>query len=56
MRLVGEFHQGKCSVGIKEVNMEDPLYTIKGGENAFVFLTQYYSPHSFGDQRLWCWH
>lgn len=38
--------EGKVSVkvGIIEVGREDPLYQVKGGENAFVFYTTRYSP------------
>ncbi len=31
-------------VGLLEVDLADPLAAIKGGENAFVFTTKYYSP------------
>ncbi|MCQ2249038.1 MAG: bifunctional aspartate kinase/homoserine dehydrogenase I [Treponema sp.] len=35
---------GKVSVGMLEVGPEDPLYTVRGGENAFVFHTARYNP------------
>ncbi|QCI26705.1 bifunctional aspartate kinase/homoserine dehydrogenase I [Buchnera aphidicola (Thelaxes californica)] len=35
---------GKCSVNIMEVNTNDPLYSVKNGENALAFYTQYYQP------------
>ena len=35
---------GKVSVGMLEVGPEDPLYPVKGGENAFVFFTARYTP------------
>jgi len=33
-----------CRVGLVEVAASDPLAAIRGGENAFVFTTRYYSP------------
>jgi len=44
MRLVGEISENKCRVGIAEIDKTHPLYAIKGGENAFAFETQRYSP------------
>lgn len=44
LRLVGEIKEEQCSVGIREVSTDDPLYAIKNGENAFSFLTKRYSP------------
>jgi aspartokinase/homoserine dehydrogenase 1 len=44
MRYVGEISDNKCRVGIIGVDHSHPLLPIKGGENAFVFLTQRYSP------------
>ena len=35
---------GKARVGAVEVPFSDPLAAIRGGENAFVFTTKYYSP------------
>ncbi len=35
---------GSARVGTVEVSADDPLSAIKGGENAFVFTTKYYSP------------
>jgi len=35
---------GTARVGPVEVKLENPLAAIKGGENAFVFTTKYYSP------------
>jgi len=35
---------GTARVGTVEVPASDPLGAIKGGENAFVFTTKYYSP------------
>lgn len=35
---------GKVSVGMLEVGPDDPLYGVRGGENAFVFQTARYTP------------
>lgn len=35
---------GTARVGLVEVPSSDPLSAIRGGENAFVFTTKYYSP------------
>ena len=35
---------GEVSVGLLEVGEDNPLYSVKGGENAFVFTTERYSP------------
>lgn len=37
-------HGVVCRVGLVEVDASDPLAAIRGGENAFVFTTRYYSP------------
>jgi aspartokinase/homoserine dehydrogenase 1 len=44
---------GSATVGPVEVKITDPLASIRGGENAFVFTTKYYSPiplviHGYG--------
>ncbi len=44
LRMAASIKDGKCSVGMMEVDSEHPLYTVKGGENAFVFHTQRYNP------------
>ena len=44
LRMAASIKDGKCSVGMMEVDCEHPLYTVKGGENAFVFHTQRYNP------------
>ena len=44
LRMAASIENGKCSVGMLEVNEEHPLYVIRGGENAFVFHTARYSP------------
>lgn len=35
---------GQVSVGLLEVGEDNPLFSVKGGENAFVFTTERYSP------------
>lgn len=44
LRMAASIQDGKCSVGMMEVDARHPLYTVKGGENAFVFHTQRYNP------------
>ena len=44
LRMGATVQDGKCTVGMFEVGPEDPLYAIKGGENAFVFYTARYQP------------
>ena len=44
LRMGATIKDGKVSVGMMEVGKDDPLYTVKGGENAFVFYTERYQP------------
>lgn len=44
LRMVGAFEDGICRVGVQAVAPEHPLRAIRGGENAFSFLTENYSP------------
>ncbi|WP_343155252.1 bifunctional aspartate kinase/homoserine dehydrogenase I [Buchnera aphidicola (Kurisakia onigurumii)] len=45
LKHVGIINQyGKCSVEIISVNKNDPLYTVKNGENILSFYTKYYQP------------
>ena len=44
LRMAASIQDGRCGVGMMEVDSQHPLYTVKGGENAFVFHTQRYSP------------
>jgi len=37
----GGYH---CRVGLEPVGPEHPLYAVRGGENAFSFLTEHYQP------------
>jgi bifunctional aspartokinase / homoserine dehydrogenase 1 len=44
LRMGASIKDGKCTVGMLEVGQDDPLYAVKGGENAFVFHTERYNP------------
>jgi aspartokinase/homoserine dehydrogenase 1 len=44
MRFVGSVRDGRCRVGVVEVDAGDALYHVKGGENAVSFLTERYRP------------
>lgn len=44
LRMAASIENGKCAVGMIEVDKENPLYSIRGGENAFVFQTERYNP------------
>jgi aspartokinase/homoserine dehydrogenase 1 len=44
LRMGATIKDGKVSVGMMEVGQDDPLYSVKGGENAFVFYTERYQP------------
>ncbi|WP_407435189.1 bifunctional aspartate kinase/homoserine dehydrogenase I [Treponema sp.] len=44
LRMGATIKNGKASVGMMEVPVTDPLYSVKGGENAFVFYTERYQP------------
>ncbi|QCI20929.1 bifunctional aspartate kinase/homoserine dehydrogenase I [Buchnera aphidicola (Hyperomyzus lactucae)] len=35
---------GKCFIKLEDVNINDPLYKVKNGENALAFYTNYYQP------------
>ena len=37
----GGYH---CRVGLEAVGPDHPLYAVRGGENAFSFLTEHYQP------------
>jgi len=47
LRYVGQIDEGKCHVRIIEVEASDPLYSVKGGENALAFYSRYYQPIPF---------
>lgn len=44
LRMGASITDGKVSVGMLEVGTSDPLYGVRGGENAFVFYTERYQP------------
>ncbi|MBQ6780169.1 MAG: bifunctional aspartate kinase/homoserine dehydrogenase I [Treponema sp.] len=44
LRMGASIRDGKVSVGMLEVGADDPLYGVRGGENAFVFETARYTP------------
>lgn len=44
LRMGASIKDGKVSVGMLEVGTSDPLYGVRGGENAFVFYTERYKP------------
>ncbi|MBP5251451.1 MAG: bifunctional aspartate kinase/homoserine dehydrogenase I, partial [Treponema sp.] len=44
LRMGASINEGKVSVGMLEVGENDPLYSVRGGENAFVFHTARYTP------------
>lgn len=44
LRMGASIKNGECIVGMLEVGSSDPLYGVRGGENAFVFTTERYYP------------
>lgn len=44
LRMGAEIRDGHVSVGTLEVGPDNPLYSVRGGENAFVFRTKRYAP------------
>lgn len=47
LRYVGQIDDEGCKVRIAEVDASDPLYSVKGGENALAFYSRYYQPIPF---------
>lgn len=47
LRYIGEIDQGRCRVAVGAVGPEDPLFAVKGGENALAFFSRYYQPIPF---------
>ena len=45
--IEGEGEQRVCKVQIRAVDASDPLYSVKGGENALAFYSRYYQPLPF---------
>ena len=44
LRYIGTVEKGKCSVKIVQVPQSSALYSVKDGENAISFFSQYYQP------------
>lgn len=44
LRYVGVIKDGACHCGVMAVGQNDPLYRVRGGENALAFTTSYYQP------------
>ncbi|WP_395374416.1 bifunctional aspartate kinase/homoserine dehydrogenase I [Marinicella sp. W31] len=44
LRYVGLIDEDGCRVSIEAVSSEHPMYSVKGGENALSFYSQYYQP------------
>lgn len=44
LKMGAYIKDGKCCVGIMEAQKQSPLFSVSGGENAFVFYTKRYSP------------
>jgi aspartokinase/homoserine dehydrogenase 1 len=47
LRYVGQIENGRCLVRVAAVGQDDPLYAVKGGENALAFYSRYYQPIPF---------
>ena len=47
LRYVGQIDDEGCRVKIVEVDANNPLYSVKGGENALAFNSRYYQPIPF---------
>ncbi|WP_299492223.1 bifunctional aspartate kinase/homoserine dehydrogenase I [uncultured Shewanella sp.] len=47
LRYVGQIDDQGCRVKIVEVDANNPLYSVKGGENALAFNSRYYQPIPF---------
>ena len=47
LRYIGEIDGSECRVRIAEVAPDEPLYSVKGGENALAFYSRYYQPIPF---------
>ncbi|WP_341504137.1 bifunctional aspartate kinase/homoserine dehydrogenase I [Gallaecimonas sp. GXIMD4217] len=44
LRYVGSIEDGRCKVGLRAVAKDSPLATVRDGENALAFHSDYYSP------------
>lgn len=47
LRYIGEIDKGVCHVRVASVAADDPLFSVKGGENALAFYSRYYQPIPF---------
>lgn len=47
LRYVGQINEQKCKVSIEAVDANNPLYSVKNGENALAFYSRYYQPIPF---------
>ncbi|MBV7314204.1 bifunctional aspartate kinase/homoserine dehydrogenase I [Shewanella sp. NIFS-20-20] len=47
LRYVGVIDEAGCRVEVVEVSADNPLYSVKGGENALAFYSRYYQPIPF---------
>lgn len=43
-RFIASIEEGVCSVGLKKIDSNHPLYSVREGENAFCFWTTHYNP------------
>ena len=44
LRYVASIKDGKCKCQVEAVGPQDPLFKVRGGENALAFTTAYYKP------------
>lgn len=44
IRYVASIKDGHCRCGLEAVGPQDPLFKVRGGENALAFTTAYYKP------------
>lgn len=44
LRYVASIKDGRCVCSVKAVDEADPLFKVRGGENALAFTTAYYKP------------
>ena len=44
LRYIASIKNGVCRCGVTAVGPSDPLFKVRGGENALAFTTAYYQP------------
>ena len=44
LRYVGTIKDGKCTCKVEAVDEQNPLFKVRGGENALAFTSAYYQP------------